>query len=125
MMKANKKGSIINIFYVGYCPDPSIYENTNINTEPDYPFTKAGTISMTNYFASYYARHNIRFNTIIPGGLFNNQNKNFLKKYIKKVPLGRMAEAKDLKGPALFLASNASSYVTGSCIYVDGGYTTL
>ncbi len=127
MMKTNKKGSIINIssIYGVVAPDPSIYENTKINTEPDYPFTKAGTISMTNYFASYYAKHNIRFNTIIPGGLFNFQNKKFLQKYIKKVPLGRMAEAKDLKGPALFLASNASSYVTGSCIYVDGGYTTL
>ena len=127
LMKLQKSGSIINIssIYGVVAPDPNIYTNSKINTEPDYPFIKGGTIAMTKYFASYYAKYNIRYNVLVPGGLFNDQDKSFVSNYCKKVPLSRMAYPNDIKGPAIFLASDASSYITGSSVFVDGGYTIL
>ena len=80
---------------------------------------------MTKYFASYYSKYNIRFNTLIPGGVLNKQDKNFLKNYKSKVLLRRLAIQEDLKGPAVFLASNASSYITGESIVIDGGYSII
>ncbi len=126
-MKNKKKGSIINIssIYGIVAPDQKNYQGSKINTEPDYPFIKGGIISMTKYFASYYGKHNIRFNTLIPGGVLNNQDKNFIKNYKNKVPLNRLANQSDIKGPAVFLASDASAYVTGESIVIDGGYTII
>jgi NAD(P)-dependent dehydrogenase (short-subunit alcohol dehydrogenase family) len=120
-------GSIINVssIYGLVAPDMKIYEGSDFETEPDYPFTKGGTIMYSKYLASYYANRGVRVNCIAPGGFYNNQPELFLKKYIAKVPLGRMASHDDMKGVALFLASRASDYITGCVIPVDGGWTAI
>ena len=118
-------GSIINvssIYGIG-SPLKSLYDGTNITTEPDYPFIKGGTIALTKYLASFYAEFNVRVNAIAPGGIFNNQNPTFLSNYSKRVPLGRMANEKDIVNLMLFLLSEESSYITGSVIPVDGGWS--
>ena len=75
--------------------------------------------------ASYFAKSGVRGNVVAPGGIFNNQENPFLSKYTKRVPLGRMACSDDMKGIAVYLASDASSYVTGSVFPVDGGWTAI
>ncbi|MDP3900351.1 MAG: SDR family oxidoreductase [bacterium] len=125
-MQKQKSGSIINVssIYGLVAADPNLYEGTDMHqTEPDYPYTKGGMQMFSKYLASYLGKDNVRVNCIAPGGLFNNQPEPFLSRYVKKVPLGRMAEADDLKGIVVFLASDASSYVTGAVIPVDGGLT--
>ncbi len=118
-------GSIINVssIYGLVAPDQKVYEGTDIQTEPDYPYNKGGMIMFSKYLASLLAKDNIRVNCIAPGGLFNNQDERFVEQYIKKVPLGRMAESDDIKGIVVFLASDASRYITGAVIPVDGGFT--
>lgn len=120
-------GSIINIssIYGLVAPDMKIYEGSDFETEPDYPYTKGGTIMFSKYLASYYAKEGIRVNCIAPGGFFNNQKEPFLSKYINKIPMNRMAYHDDLKGIAVFLASKASNYITGAVIPVDGGLTVI
>ena len=120
-------GVIINIssIYGLVAPDMNIYKGSSFETEPDYPFLKGGIISFSKYLASYYAEKKVRVNCISPGGFFNNQPEPFLSKYIAKTPLARMANHDDMKGVALFLASDASSYITGVVIPVDGGWTMI
>ncbi|NQU31743.1 MAG: SDR family oxidoreductase [Bacteroidetes bacterium] len=120
-------GSIINIasIYGLVAPDQSIYEGTDMNTEPDYSYTKGGMIMFSKYLASYFAQHDVRVNCIAPGGMFNNQDESFIEKYIQKVPMRRMAYPDDMKGIAVFLASSASKYITGAVIPVDGGLTII
>lgn len=126
-MVKQKSGSIINVasIYGVVAPDQSIYEGTSIQTEPDYPYTKGGMIMFSKYLASYFAKDGVRVNCIAPGGFFNNQEESFLKRYTKKVPMGRMTYHDDLKGSAVFLASDASRYVTGMVMPVDGGFTLI
>tara|TARA_B110000008_G_C16958536_1_gene559185 strand:+ start:864 stop:1643 length:780 start_codon:yes stop_codon:yes gene_type:complete len=126
-MALQRKGSIINIssIYGMVAPDMGIYDGVNFETEPDYPFVKGGIIAYSKYLSSYYAKNNVRVNCISPGGVFNDQKEPFLSNYEKKTPLGRMANPNDMKGIALFLASEASSYITGSVIPVDGGWTAV
>lgn len=123
VMAASGGGSIINVgsVYGLVAPDPSIYEGTEVGTEPDYPYTKGGMIQFTKYLAAYFAKSKVRVNCLCPGGLYNHQDERFVERYNKKVPMGRMASEEDLKGPALFLASRASQYVTGVVLPVDGG----
>ncbi len=126
-MATQGKGSIINIasIYGMVAPDMNVYEGVGFETEPDYPFVKGGIIAFSKYLSSYYCKKNVRVNCISPGGYFDNQSEPFLTNYIAKTPLGRMAEHDDMKGVALFLASDASSYITGSVIPVDGGWTAI
>ena len=126
-MRKNNGGSIINIssIYGLVAPHKDLYLNTNLNTEPDYPYNKGGMIMFSKYLASYYAEYNVRVNCIAPGGIFNNQSKQFIKNYISKVPMKRMGFPKDLNGVAVFLASDSSSYITGATIPVDGGFTII
>lgn len=126
-MKENGNGSIINVasIYGLVAPDQHIYEGTDIQTEPDYPYIKGGMIMFSKYLASLLAKDKIRVNCIAPGGLLNNQGEPFVSQYTAKVPLGRMAEADDVKGVAIFLASDASCYITGTVIPVDGGFTII
>ena len=126
-MAKQGSGSIINIssIYGMVAPDMSIYEGSDFETEPDYPFIKGGLIMLSKYLASYYAKKNVRVNVIAPGGLYNNQPEPFLSKYIAKVPMNRMAFGDDIKGSAVFLASDASSYVTGITLPIDGGWTAI
>lgn len=124
-MVKQKSGSVINIssIYGIVGPDFSIYGNTGMTNPANYSFAKGGMIAFTRYLATYYAKYNIRVNCISPGGLFTNQPKEFVDNYIKRTPLGRMANEDDLKGAAVFLASDASSYITGHNLVVDGGWT--
>lgn len=126
-MKNHGGGSIINIasIYGLVAPDKSIYKGTDINTEPDYSYTKGGMIMFSKYMASYFAQYDVRVNCIAPGGMFNNQDESFIEKYIQKVPMKRMAYPDDMKGIAVFLASSASKYITGTVIPVDGGLTII
>jgi NAD(P)-dependent dehydrogenase (short-subunit alcohol dehydrogenase family) len=125
-----KSGNIINIasIYGMRGPDPRIYEGSSylgqeINTPPIYSASKGGVISFTRYLATTLAPQGIRANSITPGGVFSGQNEAFTERYGARVPLGRMAEREELRGAALYLASDASSYVTGQNLVVDGGLT--
>ncbi|MFC2019182.1 SDR family oxidoreductase [Chloroflexota bacterium] len=119
------KGVIINIasHYGVVGPDFRIYEGSSINTPPVYSATKAGVVGLTRYLATWWANKNIRVNCVSPGGVYDNQSDDFVQKYSYRVPQGRMAEKTDLQGVILFLASDASSYVTGQNLVIDGGWT--
>lgn len=118
-------GSIINIGslmgVVG--PDFTLYEGLNWGTPPDYFFHKGGMVQLTRYAASKLGPRGVRVNCLNAGGFYNKQDERFLKRYCARTFLGRMANDTDLKGAIVFLASDASVYVTGSCLAVDGGYT--
>ena len=117
-------GCIINISSMMgmFGPDLSNYEGTDMgNPPPDYFFHNGGVITLTRYLARVLADKKIRVNCISPGGLFSGQPERFLENYNKKVPLGRMAKYDDIKGLIVFLASDASAYVNGENILMDGG----
>lgn len=120
-------GSIINIssIYGVVGNDPSLYEETEMVQPPSYNFVKAGMINFTRYVANYYGKQGVRANCISPGGYFTGQAGAFVERYGKRVPLGRMMHNEDLKGAVVFLASDASAYVTGHNLMVDGGFTTI
>lgn len=124
-MKEKRYGSIINISSIQGIvgPDFTLYEGTDMDAPPDYFFHKAGIINLTKYFASKLGPYNIRVNAVSPGGLYSGQNEKFVERYNKKTFLGRMAKGEDIKGVIVFLASDASFYITGANIIVDGGYT--
>ena len=119
-------GSIINIGSIMglIAPDPVNYRGTNMSGfYPDYFFHKAGMVNFTRFMASYYGPHSVRCNCIHPGGFqVPSQPEVFVRQYSDRTVLGRMANATDLKGIIVFLASDASLYVTATNIPVDGGY---
>ena len=120
-------GSIVNIasIYGMVGPDFSIYAGTTITNPANYAFSKGGIISLTRYLASYLAAYNVRVNCLSPGGFQPDQPpEKFVENYRRRTLLGRMACEDDIKGPAVFLASDASRYITGQNIAVDGGWTT-
>ena len=121
------KGSIINIssIYGVVANDPGLYEGTDMLQPPHYNFVKAGMINFTRYIATYYSRKGVRANCISPGGYFDDQPAPFVKSYNRRVPIGRMLHKDDIKGAVVFLASDASAYVTGINLLVDGGWTAL
>jgi len=124
-MAAHGGGSIINIGSIqGLCgPDYTLYEGLNWGSPPDYFFHKGGMVQLTRYAASRLGPQGVRVNTITPGGFFNAQDPRFVARYNARTFLGRMANQSDLKGAVVFLASDASAYVTGANLTVDGGYT--
>ncbi|MDD2731850.1 MAG: oxidoreductase [Candidatus Pacebacteria bacterium] len=125
MIKQNC-GNIINIasIYGFTAPKFEIYKDTEKTMPVEYSAIKSGIINFTRYLASYLGRYNIRVNAISPGGVFDNQEENFVRNYCQKVVLGkRMAESSDLTGVLIFLISQASKYITGQNIIVDGGFT--
>lgn len=126
-MMERRKGSIINISSIQgvVAPDFKNYAHTDTTTPPDYHFHKHGLIGLTKYFAALAGPRGVRVNAISPGGFnFDNVVKEpLLSQYCRRVFLGRMAEYDDLKGVVVFLASEASRYITGQNIIVDGGYT--
>jgi NAD(P)-dependent dehydrogenase (short-subunit alcohol dehydrogenase family) len=125
MMKQGS-GSIINIssIYGVVGPDFSIYEGTDMTMPAFYSFDKGGMIAFTRYLACRLAPNGVRVNCISPGGLRDrSQPPAFVKAYEARVPLGRLARPEDVKGAVVFLASDASSYVTGINLLVDGGWT--
>jgi NAD(P)-dependent dehydrogenase (short-subunit alcohol dehydrogenase family) len=128
MANKNIPGSIIQIssIYGVNAPDHRIYEGseymgTSINTPAIYSATKSSVIGLTKYLATYWAKNKIRVNTLTPGGVFSGQNENFIRNYSNRVPMNRMANKNEMVGGLIFLASDASSYVTGHNLIIDGG----
>ncbi len=130
MIDRGRGGSIIQTSstYGLVGPDPRIYEGSEylghqINTPPVYAASKAAVVGLTKYLATYWAPHGIRVNTLVPGGIESGQNETFKANYASRVPLGRMAHRDEMVGAVVFLASDASSYMTGQEVIVDGGWT--
>ena len=128
-MATRGSGSIINIgsLYASVSPDQRLYDHfpgdLPFLKSPAYGASKAAVVNMTKYFSTLWGANGVRVNALSPGGVVGGQDDQFKKKYGARVPLGRMAQADDLKGPLVFLASAASSYVTGHELRVDGGFT--
>lgn len=123
------RGSIINIgsLYASVSPDQRFYDHFPGDPPflkiPAYGASKAGVVNMTKFFSTLWGPRGVRVNTLSPGGVLGGQDADFKRKYSDRVPLRRMAHAAELKGPLVFLASRASSYVTGHELCVDGGFT--
>lgn len=128
MVRQGTGGSIIQTssIYGLLAPDQRIYEGSSylglkINTPAVYTASKAAVIGLSKYLAAYWADKKIRVNTLIPGGNQSGQNETFLKNYSARIPLGRMGQPDEMVAALIYLASEASSYVTGQSIVVDGG----
>jgi NAD(P)-dependent dehydrogenase (short-subunit alcohol dehydrogenase family) len=124
LLKKNGGGSIINIasIYGFNAPDYSIYTDTNMGNPAGYSVSKGGLIQLTRWLSTTVAPE-VRVNSISPGGVQRDQDKNFIERYENITPLNRMATEEDFKGVVAFLASNMSSYITGQNIVVDGGWS--
>jgi NAD(P)-dependent dehydrogenase (short-subunit alcohol dehydrogenase family) len=134
MVEAGNGGSIIQLgsIYGIVGQDLTVYEGTDMHENMTYATIKGGIISLTRQMASYYGQFNIRVNTLCPGGLeghvvgkSDKQNPIFVKQYSKKTPLKRLGRAEEIASSALFLASDAASYITGATLMVDGGWTVV
>ena len=129
-MQKGSNGNIINIssMYGVVSPDFEIYKNNSFLNPPHYGASKAAVIQLTKYFANYLAKYNIRVNAITPGAFPSKevqQNIDFIEKLSQKTTLKRIGNPEDLKGAIVFLASNASSYITGQNLIIDGGWTIM
>jgi NAD(P)-dependent dehydrogenase (short-subunit alcohol dehydrogenase family) len=128
-MAKRKKGVILNISSdLGViAPDQRIYRKVGLPEEEQpikpvtYSVVKHGLIGLTRYLSTYWADKNVRTNALLPGGVYNGQDKEFLNKLTNLIPLGRMANEDEYKGAVVFLVSDASSYMTGANISIDGG----
>jgi NAD(P)-dependent dehydrogenase (short-subunit alcohol dehydrogenase family) len=131
MVRQGKGGSIIQTssIYGVLSPDHRIYEGsfylgTKINSPAVYAASKSAVIGLTKYLATYWADKGIRVNCISPGGVQSGQNDEFVKNYSNRVPLNRMADPDEMVGAIIYLASEASSYVTGQNLLIDGGLSS-
>ena len=134
MAEAGNDGSIIQLgsTYGIVGQDLTIYEGTDMRENMTYASIKGGITNLTRLMASYYGKYNIRVNTLCPSGLeghvagkSDKQNPIFVKQYSKKTPLKRLGRAEEIASSALFLASDAASYITGATLMVDGGWTVV
>ena len=124
-LSENAGGVIVNISstYGNVSPNKSIYGDSGINSPVAYASSKAALLNLTRYMATHLATKNIRVNCLSPGGVFNNQSADFIQNYTSLTPLGRMSTEEDYQGSILFMMSDASAYMTGTNIMVDGGWT--
>ncbi len=124
-LRASGHGSIINVssIYGAVGPDLSIYGDTGMGCGSAYAATKGGLIALTRHLATRSDVVPVRVNSIVLGGIARGQDAGFVERYCRHVPLARMGTEEDVKGVAAFLASDASAYVTGAAIPVDGGWT--
>ena len=133
MMRNKTKGSIILLssIYGLLGQDLNLYKDTKMNENAIYSLIKSGIINYVKQMASYYGRYNIRVNSVSPGGIYGHtsisktQEKNFIKNYCNKTPLKRLGYADEVANSVIFLASNNSSYITGTNMIVDGGYSSI
>jgi len=134
MVKMGSFGSIIQLgsIYGILGQDLNIYEGLDMNENMTYALIKGGITNLTRLMASYYGKFNIRVNTLVPGGLSGHvagksesQSSTFIEKFSKKTPLKRLGKPEEIASTALFLASDAASYITGATVIVDGGYTII
>lgn len=124
-MTAGGGGSLINIssIYGFVGPDHRIYEGMLFRSFAPYSASKAGIHGLTLWLGTYWARAGIRVNTVVPGGVYNAHDEEFVRRYAARTPMGRMAEREDLLGIIIFLSTDASRYCTGQAFVVDGGLT--
>lgn len=124
-MLAGDHGSLVNVssIYGVVGPDHRIYKDMPFGSFPAYSASKAGVHGLTLWLATYWARKGIRVNTVVPGGVFNGHDDEFVRRYSERTPMGRMANREDLIGTVVYLASDASRYCTGQQFIVDGGLT--
>jgi NAD(P)-dependent dehydrogenase (short-subunit alcohol dehydrogenase family) len=128
LLKIHGRGSIVNIssIYGMVGPDFSIYRGTPVHNSAAYSFAKGGMINFSRYLASYLAPFGIRVNCLSPGGFQTvDTPARFVENYSSRTLLGRMASGEDIQGAAVFLASDASGYITGQNLAVDGGWTAI
>ena len=129
-MAERGSGAIVNIgsLYASISPDARFYDHLPVDPPflkpPAYGASKAALVNLTRYLATHWGPSGVRVNSLSPGGIAGGQDPEFQRKYNERVPLGRMCSPDDLGGPLLFLASRASSYVTGVDLRVDGGFTS-
>jgi NAD(P)-dependent dehydrogenase (short-subunit alcohol dehydrogenase family) len=129
-MARERRGSIVNIssVYGLLSPQQAVYEfrrraGETFTKPVAYSVSKSAILNLTRYLATYWAQEGVRVNTLTLAGVFDDQPEEFLEAYTARVPLGRMAEAREALGAVVFLASDASSYVTGANLVVDGGWS--
>lgn len=129
LMVKQRGGTIVNVssIYGKLAPDPRVYEDV-VNSEGErfvkpasYGAAKSAIANLTRYLAVYWREQNIRVNSLTLGGVFDNQNESFVKAYASRTPLGRMAKKNEYNGALIFLMSDASSYMTGADLVMDGG----
>lgn len=126
LIRRNKSGSIVNIGSIQGMIGPTrrLYEGTGLGFgAPDYFFHKGGMVNLTRYYASLFGPDGVRVNCLSPGGFLSGQPAEFVRRYSEQTFLGRMGDAGDLGGAVVFLLSEASRYITGVNLPVDGGYT--
>lgn len=118
--------SVINFSstYGNVSANPMIYGDSGINSPVAYATSKSGIINLTRYMAIHLAKYSIRVNCLSPGGVFNNQDDGFVEKYSSLAPLGRMSRAEEYVAPVVYMLGPGASYMTGSNLVVDGGWTS-
>lgn len=126
-MLAGGGGSMVNVSstYGVVGPDHRIYEGMKFASFPGYSATKAGVHGLTRWLATYWGDKGIRVNTLVPGGVENKHDPEFVRRYAERTPLRRMARREDMVGMVVYLMSDASAYATGQQYFVDGGWTAV